>query len=264
MGDQTSPKNVRKTGQNKTSLDRLGDAMNSLQESAERLEMEVVETTTRLDNNLKRNRDCGGIVAVPKIEQERATAGLRERNRAIFVERTRQQTRAGINARKMSCDCCEGINGCTLRGMYFNLRTRAWEADNPLAEPRPMTENRALKHARILWRNMISNVSTEEVWFKCVFCGNSDKSNLSDMHYGKYQRDAHVAMHHRVEVRTYKEICGTRAELCEKWVTDRFRHILLNLHKDEYDDQLAEIKRTSIRERNARIVNQSRRANTTL
>jgi hypothetical protein len=110
-----------------------------------------------------------------------------------------------------------------------------------------MTGSRAWIHARRLLGRMKRGIAPETVWYKCIIC--DDKfSSLTDIHFGRHQLYKHVTGHHRVEVRMYEETCNSLDWFDEK-VTERFKQILMNIHRDDYDDQLSKIRRSSIMER---------------
>ena len=150
----------------------------------------------------------------------------------------------------MSCECCPGENQCTLQGLVWNMKTESWESDNPKGKPKPMTALRAWAHARKLLGRMRRGTAPETVWYKCVIC--DDKSgSLTDIHFGRQQRNKHITEYHRMAVGTFEETCNN-LDWFDRKVTERFKQILMNIHRDDYDDQLSKMRRRSIMERTGR------------
>jgi hypothetical protein len=61
-------------------------------------------------------------------EQDREKERLREnyeRIERIKAENKLRQIRAGLNARKMSCECCQNENQCNLEGLIWNTKTKS-------------------------------------------------------------------------------------------------------------------------------------------
>ena len=119
------------------------------------------------------------------------------------------------------------------------------------ARPKPMTNLKAWADAKKLARRMKSELATETIWFKCIACDDT-MSSLTDIQFGKHQRNMHITRYHRMTVEIYDEICGNKATWCEKQIIRRFKQILMNVHKEDYDNRLAEIRRKSLMERRPR------------
>ena len=188
---------------------------------------------------------------VSNEEQEQAKEKLRERYKIIERKRAEtklQKIRAGLNARKMSCECCPNENQCTLKGLVWNRKTKAWESNDPVGKPKPMTPLRAWVHTRKLLERMRTGTAPDTVWYKCVICDDKT-SSLANIHFGRRQRNNHITKYHRMTVEIFEEICGNRVDWCNRKMVERFKQILMNVHRDDYDDQLTKIRRRSIMER---------------
>jgi hypothetical protein len=290
MNNQTSQKNLKTATQNykgTPALERIQASLESLQVGQARLE-EVL--TTRNMRQLERTAKRGGggglegaeagtdtsaeaveitendptlavlIQANPTIDKITVGMGTkRKQGKNLGVEvvisksksKRLRQLRAGLNARKMVCDCCPGNNGCTLEGLTYNTEADTWGSNDSKAKPKPMTPLRAWVHARKLSNRMKSQIAPETVWHKCIICDDKT-SSLVDIQFGRHQRNIHIKRYHRMTVKIYDEICGTRTLWCEQQVVQRFKQILMNVHKDDYEDRLTEIRRKSLLERKAR------------
>ena len=70
-------------------------------------------------------------------------------------------------------------------------------------------------------------------------------NNLIDIQFGVDRLHNHIMRYHRMTVDTYRDICNS-LDWAERVVTRRFQHVMMNVHKEDYDNQLWKAKGRSM------------------
>jgi hypothetical protein len=178
-----------------------------------------------------------------KQEKERRDNEQIEREK---VEAKARQIKAALNARKMMCDCCPNKNQCWLAGLVWNTVTETWVEGNG-EDVQPMTAIRAWVHAKKMVGRIRRGYVPETIWYKCIAC-DEKTNNLIDIQFGRSQLHNHIRRFHRMTIPMYRDFCNS-LEWTERVVTKRFQHILMNIHREDYDGQLVKTRRESIKAR---------------
>ena len=166
--------------------------------------------------------------------EEPSRPGYRRASEAAMGEE-REQIRAALNAKKMLCECCpNGNHHANLANLTWHTVTQKWSDDQ--GEVQPMTAIKAWVHAKKMVANIKRGVDPNNTWYKCLMCDERD-NNLIDVHFGVEQIHRHIIKYHRTTVNIYRDICNG-LEWAEKAVTRRFQHIMMNVHREDYDNQL--------------------------
>ena len=85
-------------------------------------------------------------------------------------------------------------------------------------------------------------------WYKCLVCDRWG-DNLIDILFGVDQLHHHIVKYHRMKVSIYREICNS-LDWADDVVTRRFQYVMMNMHEEEYDNQLWRAKGKSMAARN--------------
>ena len=107
-----------------------------------------------------------------------------------------------------------------------------------------MTAIKAWVHAKKMVANIKKGADPDNTWYKCLMCDERD-NNLIDVHFGIEQLRKHIIRYHRTTVNIYRDICNG-LEWAERAVTRRFKHIMMNVHREDYDNQLWRAKGRSM------------------
>ena len=192
---------------------------------------------TDIDRDISEYIDIKIQEKLPLKEKDETSA------RVEREEEEKKQIRAALNSKKMLCNCCEnGNHHANLANLTWHTDTQKW-TDNQ-GEVRPMTPINAWVHAKKMLANIKRGVDPDNTWYKCIMCDERD-NNLIDVHFGIEQLSKHIIRYHRTTFNIYRDIYNG-LEWADGAVTRRFKHIMMNVHREDYDNQLWRAKGRSM------------------